>query len=121
MIPAKHYFLITESTFKDAALQELLEKIIRAVGLDPNKDVSIQAIPEGTCIEFITGPESLGNKIILFGAQAFQYALQFKPKTHKIYRIGFVDILCADSLDHYQKETQKKLLWQALKEMYPSV
>ncbi len=118
---AVHYIIMPELSFKDAGQRAFLDKIIKAVGLEASQEVSIQSVPAGSCVHFGNHPMERSVKLILFGFSDFTFALQFPPKVHHVYQLGMLRILFAESLDQYQQDAPKKLLWHALKVLYPPV
>lgn len=97
-----------------------LTKILAAVQLDMEQDVIVFAgsAAQTFSLSDIKESQSL-TKAIIFGFSPQHIGLQVQFQKYKLYTIGGIQYLFADSLKEIESEKAKKgLLWGALQQLF---
>ena len=99
----------------------LLVKILRAVELDFEQDVSFILMQDGETLSLLSTPEiSNYDNLILFGIKPMQVGLA-SQKSSSLMRLENLTIIVSGSLDKIIKDSNvKKDLWAQLKAVFKS-
>ncbi len=111
-------WIIYEGDETDESIKSFLHKILNAIGLEPEKDCFVKALPSGTKGKIAL----LGIKhLLIFGIPAERLGWKIKLPLYESVKIGDSQLLQVESLSVYYSEINSKLriksghLWQVLK------
>lgn len=110
--------LVLQDDWTNASGKEFILRVLKAIGLEPQKNIQIIPVEEQQQISPMLRTISAHYTFLLFGCKSNVLGLNIDDKKHFWYEMQNASVLLAERPSFYNSDTVKKELWLALKQKF---